>query len=358
MRSKWWIAGFLAAAAVPLSIAAFSVARIDPFFHYHAPLAGEYFYGLNNQRSQNIGILRSFDYEGIITGTSLTENFRTSEADRIFGCTFVKVPFSGGSYREINDNLSLAAAHNEQLKIVIRGLDMKKLIEDKDAMRTDMGDYPTYLYNENPLDDVQYLFNRDVVLKTVYRMETAKREEGFEPGVESFDSYSNWMPYNTFGVDTVFPEGVPQTDRTVPQADLTEEERQMVLENVRQNVTELAGAYPDVTFCYYITPSSAAWWQGLINQGTFCRQIQAEQLEIEEILKVSNIKLYGFSDLTDITTDLDNYKDSTHYGDWINSRILRYIKDGKGLLTEENYLEYLQKEKDFYWSFDYELLKG
>lgn len=356
MKSKLWIVGFFILVIVPLGVVASWVIRVDPYFHYHKPNTSGYFYSLYNQRSQNDGISRNFDYEGLITGTSMTENFKTTECKNIFGCDFIKVSYSGGTYKEINDNLKVALAHNPNLKIIVRGLDMGKFIEDKDAMREDLGEYPTYLYNENPLDDVQYIFNRDVIFKAVYDMVIANDEENFTPGITSFDAYSNWMKNYTFGVNssTLFPNGIPTTDKTVAQVDLTEEEKELVLGNVRQNVISLAEANPDVTFYYFFTPYSAAWWQGLINEGTFNKQIQAEQIEIEEILKVDNIKLFSFNNLTEITTDLNNYKDSLHYAEWVNSLMLRYMKEEKYLLTQQNYKDYLQAEKDFYWSFDYD----
>ena len=130
MKSKLWITGFLMIIAIPLAITASWTIKVDPFFHYHKPDTSEYFYSLYNQRSQNDGIMRNFDYEGLITGTSMAENFKTSEAEQIYGYHFIKVPFSGGTYKEMNDNLKVALAHNHDIKVIIRGLDMGRFIED------------------------------------------------------------------------------------------------------------------------------------------------------------------------------------------------------------------------------------
>lgn len=49
-------------------------------YHYHAPLEDfAYLLDRNNERYQNYGILSHFSYDTIITGTSLTENFKSSE---------------------------------------------------------------------------------------------------------------------------------------------------------------------------------------------------------------------------------------------------------------------------------------
>ncbi|MFR4763044.1 MAG: hypothetical protein ACLT9V_00610, partial [Anaerococcus obesiensis] len=70
---------------------------------------------------------------------------------------------SGGTYKEINDNLVFALENNPKLKTIVRSLDYSKIFDDKDLMRTDLGEYPTYLYDSNPVNDVRYLFNKDVV---------------------------------------------------------------------------------------------------------------------------------------------------------------------------------------------------
>ena len=48
-------------------------------------------------------------------------------------------------------------------------------------------------------------------------------------------------------------------------------------------------------FYYFFTPYSAAWWQSLLDAGILKKQIQAEKIVIEEILKYNNIKLYSFN---------------------------------------------------------------
>lgn len=331
------------------------VYHIDPFFHYHKPYTNGYYYTLNNQRSQNNGICKHFDYNALITGTSMTENFMTSEMDAIFGTNSVKVPFSGGSYKEINDNLIIALKSNPELKTIIRGLDMERFFDASDTMRTDLGTYPTYLYDNNPFNDVKYLFNKSIIFNRAYPMTQANDKEDFVPGIPSFDVYSNWQSSYTFGLRTVCPDGIT-LHPSENEIHLTEEDKVLIYENIYKNVTSLAEQYPDVTFYYFFTPYSAAWWKSRVESGTIYRQIEAEQYIIEIILECKNIKLFSFNNRTDITTDLNHYKDTIHYGQWINSLMLKWIHDGQYLLTKDNYKKYLADELSFYTSFDYESL--
>ncbi len=335
------------------------VVKVDPFFHYHKPLVDDFYYPLNNQRSQNDGILKHFEYDALITGTSMIENFRTSEFDKIFGVNSIKVSYAGASYKEINDNLITALKYNPNLKTIVRGLDMSRFFDDKDAMSYDLNQYPVYLYDEKYLNDVNYIFNRNVFFDRVCLMMAGHYYERFEPGITSFDEYSNVMNYFTFGLDSVIESSDEkysfdfQREGIIP-VHITDTEKATILGNVDQNITSLAREHPDVTFYYFFTPYSIIWWLDRVDDGSVYGQIEAEQIVIEEILKCPNIRLYSFNTCTDIVTDLNNYKDAFHYGEWINSLMLKWMYEGEYLLTKDNYKEYLSQEFLFYNSYNYD----
>ena len=77
-------------------------------------------------------------------------------------------------------------------------------------------------------------------------------------------------------------------------------------------------------------------------------QLKAEELTVSLLTEASNIQVYGFADRTEITTNLDNYMDVLHYGDWINEEIMNMIYERDGELTKENYKEYFQRVREIY----------
>jgi len=351
MKVKVWLISWLIIVISVLSVLGFWVYKIDPYFHYHKPELDTYFYVLDNQRSQNGGIIKHFEYDALISGSSMTENFKTTEADKIFGCNSIKVPYSGGSYKEISDSIKNALEVNDDLKIVIRCLDMIRFCDEADLMRYDLGKYPTYLYDNNPFNDVEYLLNRDVVMGRAYQMTLDNDKEGFEPGITPFDEYSSWQPLCVFGINTVSPDGVTVTE--TEQIHLSEEERAVIRENIELNVTDIADEYPDVDFYYFYSPYSVVAWNEWKTAGTLYKILEAEAYITELIVPHKNIHLFSFNNITDISTDLNNYKDEWHYATWINSLILKWMHDGQYQLTEDNYKEYLKQEYDFYTTFDY-----
>ena len=355
-KAKIWIAGYFLLVAGALGIVGGWVFKVDPFFHYHKPDTEKYFYTLDNQRNLNDGIVKNFDYDAIVTGTSMAENFRTTEMDSVFGVHSVKIPFAGGSYKEINDTLAKALSNNPELVTIVRALDMEYFFDQKDRMRDDLGEYPTYLYDDNIFNDIKYVFNRDIIFKRVYSMLKANDMPGFSPGVSPFDQYSFWMEMYSFGANSVL-ESQDMPEQAEGPVHITDEEKETIFENIEQNVVSLAREYPDTTFYYFFTPYSAAWWEAKVTDGTIYKQIEAEQYVIEQILECDNIRLYSFNNRTDITTDLNNYKDLTHYGVWINSLILKWMYNDQYMLTKENYVDYLTQELSFYTSYDYSLLQ-
>ncbi len=85
---------------------------IDPYFHFHKPFSFVS-YRLYDERYINDGISRHFDYDAIITGMSMAQNFKTSEADKFLGVKSVKETFSGADYKEISKNLGRALKYNK-----------------------------------------------------------------------------------------------------------------------------------------------------------------------------------------------------------------------------------------------------
>ena len=350
---RWTICTVLLNAAVFLFIASVTIYK-DPFYHYHAPLPQYDYpqkeYPDSNERYLNDGIVRHFSYEGIITGTSMSENFKASEAEALFGVRFIKIPFSGASFREINDTLVRAYSAGKEIRYIIRPLDYGYMVSDKDKY-DETFDYPFYLYNDNPFDDISYVLNKSILLSETIPVTKVPDNTGSSV---DFDSYGEWHSYYSgqYGAKYVLAT-YRLKDTPDPPQPFTEEDRELLLGNLRQNVTALAAEHPETAFYLFFTPYSIGYWDFLNNTGKLGWQIEMERTAIEELLQYPNIRLFSFSDDFEMICDLDNYKDYLHYGKWINSRILEQMKEEEHLLTKDNYQEYLQNIQDFYTAYDY-----
>ncbi|MCR5770123.1 MAG: hypothetical protein K6G87_02680 [Butyrivibrio sp.] len=353
MTTKLWVKIFISVFVCLAVLMAVMVAVIDPFFHYHKPL-GVFYYTLDNERYQNNGITRNFDYNALITGTSMTQNFKASQAQELWDKDFIKVCYAGAMYKEINDNIELALSTHD-VDVVVRCLDGTYLLEDKDAERNDLGTYPEYLYDDNIFNDVNYLLNSTVIggycLPMIFNLVT-----GGESGITSFDEYSRWMEQATLGATGVLGDRTSYTAPEESVSTLTEEEIKTLTDTIKQNVTDTAAAHPDTQFYYFFPPYSAAFWGGSWEKGTLIKEIECYRLAAELILPYENIHLFAFDDMTDITCNLDNYRDVSHYGSDINDMILEMMAADENRLTLDNYNEYYDEMEQFYENYDFNSL--
>ena len=288
---------------------------IDPYFHYHAPLDSlEYL--IDDERYQNDGIMKHFKYDAILTGTSMTENFKTSEFDRLFHVNSIKVPFSGASYKEVNENLERAVEANPDIQLIIRGIDYNALEDSKDSIRYPTEFYPVYLYDNKLYNDVKYILNKSIL----------------------FNSTLYVLEYTNAGNKT------------------TNLDYQKLQEHLQQNIIQLVKQNPQIDFYLFFTPYSIYYWDSLNQSGMLKRQLKLEKEAIEALLPYDNLYLFSFFDEFNMICDLNNYRDIVHYGEHINSQILSWMRNKEHLLTEKNYQEYCDKVYKFYTTYDYDAL--
>jgi hypothetical protein len=317
----------------------------DPYFHFHKPFSFVS-YRLNDERYINDGISRYFDYDAIITGTSMSQNFKTTEVDKLFGVNSVKESFAGAGYKELSQNLDRALSRHGA-DTVIWVLDFNGIMRDKDYQAYE--DYPEYLYDDDLFNDISYVFNKEVWYHGVFT-NIAMTLSGKDS--TTFDEYSAWDKET--GYEYVMSGYDRWEEKGEMHEGLDEERREMVTGNIKQNIVDMVSKYPDTTFYIYYTPYSIVWWDFMNQEGMMKWQFEAELIATQLMLECPNVKLYNFNDKYDIITNLDNYRDKEHYSAQINSKILEWMVNGDGLVTKDNYLERLEIEKDYYLNYDYE----
>ena len=116
-QKKWFLATVLTTVSILLMILLVMVI-IDPYFHFHGPVKG-ISYRLYSERYMNSGIARHFDYDALITGSSMNQNFKTTQMDSLFGTKAIKIPFSGAGFEEIKDNIEIALNSKNDVKYVL-----------------------------------------------------------------------------------------------------------------------------------------------------------------------------------------------------------------------------------------------
>ncbi len=359
IESKKWLVTFLAVQSFIVLAIALLVVWIDPWMYYHKPLTDSFYYHLNldGERLVNFGIAKNFEYDSIIIGSSMTENFKTTEFDELFGAKAVKLSVSGVDIKNIQDILKIGLKNHEELRYIISSFSPGELKRSKESWGEEDNTYPMYLSDENPMNDINYLLNKQVVLNYCAEM-LLNKIDGEKPGITSFDDYANWSSAYQYGKEVVL---AGRTEFLAPEKEeihLSEDEKRMIDYHVENDIIPLIREHPDTEYFYFYPPYSVASWGAAWEKSSLALTVETERYVTSVLLKCNctNLHLFSFSTMLDITADLDNYKDAGHYGEWINSLILQYIHDGIGELTIENYERFFDEEYDLYSTYDYNRL--
>ena len=341
MKAKKWLIFTVSMLLAALVLMGGLTVFIDPYFHYHAPIKGlAYELSDSRQRYINDGISKHFEYDAMLTGTSMMENSRVSTFEELFGVTAVKVPYEGSSMKETDQNLRRAIAENPELKLVFRSLDYFIIILEKDEQLYPEELYPYYLYDENPFNDLSYVFNKTVLLEnTLPTLIRTLRGEDMTP----FDQYS-LMPADLFGIDAPSSFAPPKPEGRFA----TMEQLEKTAGNIIQNVCQTALDNPNIDFYYVISPYSLVYWNRMREDGTVDEHLDVEQKAAELLVDLENVHLFSFYDCPEIIGALDLYMDECHYNADVLDMIFEYMARGEHRLTEENYVETFDRARKLF----------
>lgn len=345
-QKKWFFTTLFITLGVLISILIIMMV-VDPYFHFHGPLKNVS-YRLYSERYMNNGIAKHYEYDAVITGSSMNQNFKTSLMDELWGTNAIKITYSGAGFEEIKDSLEVALNSKNDVKYVLWGLDYNGLNRDFDWQGYD--EYPEYLYDNNIWNDTSYIFNKSILFEGLFN-NILYNLSGQE--TTTFDEYSTWGGVG--GWDSI-SKTYKRKAEVLPMEEISEEEKERVEKNIMENIVKLAKTYPDTQFLLFYTPYSALYWESIYRKGWLEKQIQMEQIATELMLECDNIRLFSFCKETQITDDINWYRDKEHYLAEINDIIMQWIAEGRGLVTKENYKENLQWEKEYYMNFDYDSL--
>lgn len=344
MKAKQWNILVISGVVLIFLFLALSTILIDPFLHYHEPLSFLE-YPLKDERYQNDGIARHYQYDSIITGTSMSQNFKCSEFDALWDAKSVKIAYSGATFHELNESIKRAFSYQSDIRYVVCSLDGNRI--NIPAQQDEYTGYPEYLYDNNFFNDVNYLLNKEVVPKMLAVINYTRAGEV----TPDRDMYGNWSQYKSFGAEVVLKDFTP-----LPVSDeerlITEEDVKTITENITQNFLKTAQEHPDTEFYFFFPPYSICYWDSLVSSKQIGMQLEAQRLTAHLLLTAENVHVYDFSNRIDIIGNLDNYTDTLHYSDSINSEILNCMREGRQELTYESVEGYYEEILLLYEEFD------
>lgn len=296
---------------------------------------------------QNIGIAKYTKYDTLITGTSMTQNFRGWWFDEKFGCKAIRLSFDGGIVDDFEALIKTASENNPELKTVYFGLD--NYLITADSKLNDISDrIPDYMLSDNPLLKIKYLLNKDIIFDNMLTYWAYKKLDTYD-----FYEMNAWDTLNpTYSREAVISGYVlpEQSEMLEAEAFLPD------CEDFLNAIAKYVKANPQIQFVFFAPPYSILYWNTLIKEGKLDATMHSLEYVYGKLLEYENVRAFYFQNDFEKITNLDNYKDATHYRTEYNKYMLDCFEDGGRELTNDNYRQVLDKMKAFALSYDYENL--
>ena len=319
MNRKRWCLLTAAMLALALVLIAALVVIVDPFEIYHRALFYNPPYESETQMYSGAGVAKSYTYDSIIVGSSMTENCRPSVYDDALGGRFVKLSMNAGQSLD----------HAKMMEIAFRTHDVRRVVYGMDFFSFSLyytnqkAKTPNYLYDDNILNDVQYLFNKSVLLSSIPK---ALAHIGTPNEDRTRDSMYAWEPPTMPGE----AELRAQVNLSAPmpeQADVArgEELAQLGLEH---NLLPFIRAHRDTTFTIFFPPYSLLYWADQAAGGNLDICIAQKNLMAKTLLQEPNVELFDFQAHFDWVENYDLYYDLIHYISVVNDEMAYMLADG------------------------------
>ena len=338
-----WIKAFAITVITGLIIWAGVIIYIDPFFHYHAPLE-KFPYIVDDQVDMNPGLARHMDYDSVILGSSMVVNFNTDVFNEKLGLKTVKLPYNGAYPKDQSNIMEIIFdAKKDSIKRVFLGIDEMNYSGDIDETK-----FPItgYLYDKNILNDVKYVFNKDIMLDYCVK-----------PLFDRSDS-TNWnMIYPFWWQDEhyqkalvlMYYEEAPK-EKSGATAD---EFIDAIGKNLDVNIIPYIEAHPETTFTVFYPPYSILYWNDVCNRGELDIVMEKYRYMSGRLLEYDNVELYFFQNRKDIICNLNNYADYTHYSPKICNYMAQCFADGECRVTKQNLEEEIDLLYELTNDYDY-----
>lgn len=341
MKARTFFLAVLACAVLLLAGTAGVVAWADPLLTAGSLKKGDTALFVN-ERYEMAGLIRNQDYEDLVMGTSLVANYRASWFTEGTGRETLKVTFPDGRLTEFEIALDLAFRTHGTLNTVYFGLDPNVLIREDQTV-----ELPEYLYNDNPVDDLQFYFNAEslgLAVKSVLLGEDAK-----VPLDEAFI----WDGKHQFSWLTAL-ESYPRPEQSgeVLPADayLAAAETNMDI------VCSWVEGHPNTQFKIWFPPYSILYWDKVQREGKTEAILSALEYACGRLMGYDNVTVHSFLNDRWTTTDLEQYTDHIHCSSQVTSAVAKGVINGDWRIWPEYYMGQIDELRQFVTGYDYEAL--
>ena len=337
MTSKTWVKIFLIAFCFFMISTVLIVSVVDPYQYF-----GKNENGFSpNQRFQIPGLINSYlnhgdVYDSVLIGTSLSENFYTNDLKRKLGTKgFLKLTASGAVPLEQFTILE-KAIKTGKVKTVLWEIALHKYAVDSIHLNDQVHTMPFEIYNSF-IYPLNYLFSKHVVNESFKFIFEDKKYPSHD-----LNSLGNWQKtFSNHFVSFASKNTLLRMSHNDIVDDIRSETilgKEMDYPEIDTHLLPVLNKHQSIMFYLYIPPYNKAYYFDKSNELVKRYVFMANYL-MQNTAGLKNVKLFGFDDL-DLTFELSNYRDSTHYSEDVNKLIISRLADGKSELNHKSIVRY------------------
>ena len=298
-----------------------------------------------NQRFSYPALARNPRFDSVVIGTSTIRLLKPSVLNDKLGGNFVNLAMNAATAYEQSRIFDLFIRHHPKARTIIIGLDRNWCAVEDEYKRFTFRQFPEWLFDENPWNDLLYIYNNEVLEQTVRQLEFYF---GHRKPKYGFDGYANFLP----------PENVYELqrakkkiyDRSVPTKMISDSEIKQVTSSERSPwifathklLENILSSSPDTAVKILVFVPYHYNSQGTPGSKKAIIWDECKKRIVSLAEKTPNTYVLDFMISSRITREDRNYWDNKHYTVEIADLIAASIKAGvsqkKGIGDLFNYL--------------------
>lgn len=334
INAKKWVLIFLSLTlAILIGLAAIAYI-IDPFFQFRVR---DNTYKLSSWFVSS-GLIENYDYDTLIIGSSMTQNFTMDVVREELGVHPLKIGIGGIRPSEMEALLNLAYEEHKANDYIIC-VDLTFFTQDDEGNR-----YPKYLLKKDFLSRMQYFLSYDTWFRYIpvdiafISLENA----GVNLPEKIAKSTSiDWL--DDYRMDVTYSEENALSDYRRIKSQPIEPPSSRLYEEMCARIDGFLNGFDFAAgnHTFFFPPYSSLFWCDTQEKGQLETYLRAKEYFVEKASKYG-ASVYDFQ-AADCTMILDNYMDISHYSPEINDWIIKCFANGEFRVQPENYYETLDK---------------
>ena len=326
INPKKWLKLVAALLGTVLVVSAITSYFLDPSMYYRKPSYRAFI----NPRYMNIGIIKNYSFDSVIVGSSMIMNSNMESFRKKLGWNPIKLTWGATTAADLG-MLTKAAIKYKNPKNIFFSLDIFSF----DTVPNTHQNIPEFLYDDTPFNDYKYLLGYETWLR--FLPMDALINSSLSLGIKlpqqfmvnsEIDKIGEWKDEFKFGKKYVIKE-LKGSAMAWIKKETSSQYFKTTTENLDENLIKIIQQDPGCKFNVVFPPYSVLPWTQALATGNLDNYLKFKSVACEKLLKFDNVQVFDFQPIESIITNLDNYKDPTHFKPEFNEFMLDCVISGK-----------------------------